>query len=95
MTDGNGLYIVVFSIFAVLILILLIVSIIAVLKVIETLKKVDNVIDDVNGKAKKLDGLFDIVYQTSNVVSSVNSKIVDCIVGIIQNFLDKRKKKEE
>lgn len=95
MGNLDGMYIIVFSIFAALILILLVVAIATFLKIIETLKKVDQVVDDINGKAKKLDGVFDIVDNTSNVVSSISGKLTESVLGIVQNFLDKKKKKEE
>lgn len=91
----DGMYVVIFSIFAALILILLVVSIAVAFKIMETLRKVDEVIDDINHKSKKLDGVFDIVDSTSNAVSSISNKVVESIVGMIQNLIERKSKKED
>ena len=51
--------------------ILLIVLIILCLKVIGTLKKVDKVVDDVENKVGKLDGVFSIIDKSTDAVSLV------------------------
>ena len=95
MASLDAMYTIVFSIFVALVIILLIATVAVALKIIETLKKLDEVIDDINGKAKQLDGLFGIIDHTSNTVASISNKVTDIIVGIVQKLLDKKNKKEE
>ena len=92
---GDGMSIVVLSIFAALILILLVVLIAVAFKIIETLKKLDLIIDDITAKSKKLDGVFDIVDNTSNMMSGISGRIIEAIVIFVQNFLDRKRKKED
>lgn len=76
--------------------ILLIVLIILCLKVIGTLKKVDKVVDDVENKVGKLDGVFSIIDKSTDAVSLVSDKIIDFVSSaVMKNFSRKKNKKEE
>ena len=76
--------------------ILLIVLIILVIRIIKTLGKVDKVVDDVNIKVTKLNGLFDIIDNTADAVSMVSDKVVGFIsTGINNIFSHRRKRKDE
>ena len=75
--------------------ILLIVLIILCLKVIGTLKKVDQVVDDVEKKVGKLDGIFDIIDRSTDAVSTVSDKVIDFISSAVVKLFSKKKKKEE
>ena len=59
------------------------------IKLIKTIKKVDVMIDDVNTKMSKLDGVFDIVDITSEGALNISSKIL----AIISNVLSIKKGK--
>jgi uncharacterized protein YoxC len=62
----------------------------------KTLSKVDKVIEDVDSKSKKLNGVFDIIDSTTDMISSFSDKAVELISTKIQNiFSRKRKNKEE
>ena len=52
--------------------VLLVVLIILALKSIKTLKKVDEVIDDVNQKSAKLNGVFNIIDNTTDAIATVS-----------------------
>lgn len=76
--------------------VLLVVLIILALKSIKTLKKVDEVIDDVNQKSAKLNGVFNIIDNTTDAIATVSDKAVDLILTGVQNlFRGKKKKKDE
>ena len=69
-----------------LLIILVVVLIILVVKLIKTISKVDLVVDDVNLKVKKLDGVFNIV--DNKIIGCVEKGDYDLIIRIIdiQNF---------
>ena len=79
-----------------LLIILVIVLIILGIKIIKTLNKVDNVVDDVNGKVKSLNGLFSIIDTTTDALSGFGDKFVSIIsCGINSLFTLKSKKAKE
>lgn len=76
--------------------ILLIVLIILGIKLIKTLKKVDSVVDDIDNKSKKLDGLFNVVDGATDALASISDKFVGAFTNAITGlFRTKRKKKEK
>lgn len=75
--------------------ILLVVLIILVLKLMKTLKKMDTVIDDINAKSNKLNGVFDIVDNATDIISNVSDKMVGLIVNGISNLFSKKQKRED
>ena len=75
--------------------ILLIALIVLTIKLIKMVKKFDNVIDDIDSKSKKLDGLFDMVDATTNALSSVSDRVVDFIVNGLLGIFNRKSKKEE
>ena len=76
-------------------IILVIVFIVLGIKLIKTLKKVDNVIDDVNGKMSKVDGVFDIIDKTTDYASSISDKIISGISNFVNALIRKRKGNDE
>jgi len=74
-----------------LLLILLIVLIILGIKMIITLNKVDHVVDDVNNKLGRIEGLFEIVDTATDAISLVNDKLVASIYGIFQKVFGRKK----
>ncbi len=66
-----------------------------IIKMMNTLDKVDRAIDDYNQKASKLNGLFDVVDQTTDMISSISDLAVGFITNGITNFIHKRERKEE
>ncbi len=76
--------------------VLLIVLIIFIIKCMGTLKKINTVVDDVSDKAGKLDGVFSLIDNTTDIISNVGDKVIDFIAGAITGlFSHKRKKKVE
>lgn len=76
-------------------IILVIVFIVLGIKLIKTLKKVDSVIDDVNGKMSKVNGVFDIIDKTTDYASSISDKIIGAISSFINVLLRKKKGNDE
>lgn len=76
-------------------IVLLIIFMILGIKLIRTLKKVDNVVDNVNVKMNKVDGVFDIIDKTTDYASSMSDKIVSAISNFINVLLKKKKGTDE
>lgn len=84
----------------IIILLLLLISLVIVfmilgIRLIKTLKKVDAVIEDVNGKMSKVDGVFDIIDKTTDYASTISDKIVGAITNFISILFKKKKGNEE
>lgn len=76
--------------------ILLIALIILIINLIKTIMKVNKVVDDVNYKASRLNGLFDIIDMTTDSLVSFNDKIISFVSnGIVSFFTKKTKKKKK
>ena len=76
--------------------ILLIVLIIFGIKLIITMNKIETVVDDINVKVDKLNGLFNIIDYTTDKLALVSDKMVDGVSYILKKiFFKKNKKKEE
>lgn len=73
--------------------ILVIVLIVLGIKLIKTLKKVDVMIEDINIKMSKLDGVFDIVDITSEGAATISSKVLTIISNAL-SILTNRKGKD-
>ena len=70
---------------------LIIIFIILGIKLIRTLKKVDNVIDDVNVKMTKVNGVFDIIDKTTDYAANISDKVISVISNFINVLLRKKK----
>ncbi len=80
----------------VLAIVLLIALIIFTVKGIKTLKKVDAIMDDLEAKSQKLNGIFEIIDYTTEVMTSVTEKLGTIFSsGIMNLFTRKKRKKEE
>lgn len=75
--------------------ILLVVLIVLCIKVINTLTKVNKVVDDVNFKVNKLNGVFNIIDSTTDALSLASDKIVDFIANGISNLFSRKNKNKE
>lgn len=75
-------------------IILLVVLIILCLKAIGTLNKVNRTMDDFNQKSHKLDNLFTVIDNTTDVVASISDKAVGLIVNGIAGLFSKIGKKK-
>ena len=89
MTDT--LLIIIYSLIA----ILLIVLIVFVIRLFSTLSRLNKTLDDVNTKIEKLNGLFNIIDNTTDYITVISDKFVDKISGLIDNLFSKKKKEGE
>lgn len=76
-------------------IILVIALIVFVIRLIKTLSKVDAIVDDLNIKMKKVDGVFNIVDSATGAINSFGDKLNYVISSGINSILSKRKKKKE
>ena len=70
---------------------LVIAVIFLVIKAINTLKKVDLILDDVNRKMVKVDGLFNVIDNITDYAAGLSDRIIGGITNMI-NLLVRRKK---
>ena len=74
--------------------ILLLALIVFVIKMIKTLSKVDKTIDDINQKSAKLDGMFDLVDKSADVLNTVSDTAVNYVTGWFLKLVNRKKNKE-
>ncbi|MEG1647274.1 MAG: hypothetical protein RR325_00725 [Bacilli bacterium] len=79
----------------ILLTILVIVLIVFVIRLIKTLSKVDKVVDDVNRKVSKLDGVFNIIDTTTDTLSLISDKVTNFVINKIGMLFTKKSKKKE
>ena len=75
--------------------ILLIVLIILGVKLIITMNKIENVVDDINGKVRSLNGIFTVIDATTDKLALLSDKTISFITDIIKKLFVKRKEKVE
>ena len=72
-------------------IVLVIVFIVLGIRLIKTLKKVDTILDDVDEKMGKVNGVFDIIDKTTDVAVGVSEKIITRISGFIEGIFKRKK----
>lgn len=77
-----------------LVITLVIIFIILGIRLINTLKKVDSVIDDVNVKMSKVDGVFNIIDRTTDYAATISDKVINGISNFIISLFRKKKGKD-
>ena len=75
--------------------ILLIVLIVLGIKLIITMNKIENVVDDINGKVRSLNGIFSVIDMTTDKLALLSDKTISFISDIIKKLFIKRKEKLE
>ena len=75
--------------------ILLIVLIILGIKLIITMNKIENIVDDINGKVRSLNGIFSVIDMTTDKLALLSDKTISFITDTIKKFFIKRKEKIE
>lgn len=75
--------------------ILLTVLIILGIKLIITMNKIENVVDDINVKVNKLNGLFTIIDLTTDKLALFSDKLVEGISSLIRKVFSKKKRKDD
>jgi uncharacterized protein YoxC len=78
-----------------LIIILLIICIVLGIRFIITLKKMENVIDDINDKIQTFNGLFNIIDTVTDKIASLSDGIVNFIINIFSKIINRKKKEDE
>jgi len=77
-----------------LLCVLIVVIIILLINVIITLKHANKLLEDIENKSKKLDGIFNAIDSVSSSFTGIGDKIVKFASKVFKNF-SKRKRKEE
>ena len=75
--------------------ILVIFIIVFVYKLIKTLDKTNEILDDVNGKVKKLDGLFEVIDKSADTINLITNRAVEVVIGAVSKLFKKKRKDEE
>ena len=70
---------------------LIIIFIVIGFKLIKTLGKVENIIDDINGKMNKVNGIFDIIDKTTDYASNMSDKVLNAVSRLFNIFTRKKK----
>lgn len=65
-----------------------------IIKLVFTLKRVDKVIDNVDGKLNQLNGLFAVIGNTTNIISGFNDKLAVAISNAISKVFNKKRRKK-
>ena len=73
-------------------IVLVITLIVLIIRLMKTLKKVDGVLDDVNSKMEKVDGVFTLIDQTTEYANSLSDRIINSISNFVNSILKRKKK---
>lgn len=71
--------------------ILIIVLIVLGVKLIITMNKIENIVDDINGKVKSLNGIFSVIDITTDKLALLSDKTISFISDMIKKIFNKRK----
>ncbi len=74
--------------------ILLVVLIILGIKLIITMNKIENVVDDINGKVKSLNGFFSAIDYTTDKLALISDRFVDTVTSIIKKIFVRKEKRD-
>ena len=78
-----------------LLVILIILLIVICIKVLIAMKKVENIITDVEEKISILNKMFGIVDLVTDKLAIVTESVSDSLLSFIKNFIKNRKKRKE
>lgn len=78
----------------IVLIVLVIICIVLGIKLIGTLNKVDVIIDDVNSKMGRIDGVFTIIDKTTDYASGISDKIINGISSFLTLMFKKKERKE-
>lgn len=88
---GEIFTIILFALLCIFVVVLIILGI----KLIAILNKADDLLDDVNAKMEKLNGIFNLIDKTSEVIENASDKIARGITRSVSALFRKNKKKED
>ena len=78
-----------------LVAVLLFVIIILITKLISTVEKVNVLLDDVEDKSQKLNGLFDAIEKVGDTIKSANSKVSGLVAKLVSTVFKQKKKRSK
>jgi len=81
--------------FYISLIVLVVVLIVLVIRAIKTLGKVDKTLDDIQEKSSKLDGVFHIIDNTTDVVVGISDSIVSFVASGLENLVNRKKVKKD
>ena len=64
------------------------------IKLIVTMNKIENVVDDINGKMKSLNGFFSIIDFTTDKLSLITERFVDAVSSLIRRIFNRNRTEE-
>ncbi len=76
----------------ILLIILLIIGIVLAIKCLVTLDKVDQVVTNINKKVRSLDGVFNVIDNTTDRIVFVADKVIEGITSLVVDLLKNNKK---
>jgi len=82
-------------VFYIALIVLIIFLIVLVFRAIKTLGKVDKTLDDIQEKSSKLDGVFHIIDNTTDVVVGISDCIVSFVASGLENLVNRKKVKKD
>ena len=59
------------------------------------MNKIENVVDDINGKVRSLNGIFSVIDMTTDKLALLSDKTINFITDTIKKIFIKRKEKLE
>jgi uncharacterized protein YoxC len=59
------------------------------------MNKVEDIVDNVDGKVKSLNGVFNLIDNMTDKISSFTDRTVDAVSGLISRIFKGRKNKEK
>ena len=62
-----------------------------IIRLIKTLNKVDSILDDVNKKLSKMDGLFELIDHTTDYAANVSDRIITSVSNFVNTIFRRRK----
>ena len=74
--------------------ILLVVLIILGIKMIITMNKIEDVVDDINGKVRSLNGLFSMIDYTTDKLALLSDRFVDTVSSLIKKVFGRKEEKD-
>ena len=74
--------------------ILLVVLIILGIKTTVTMNKIEMLVDNINGKVNKLNGVFNIIDITTDKIALLSDKFVDRVGALVSKVIYKKKKED-
>lgn len=77
----------------ILLIILLVIGIILGVRLINAMDKVDNLIDNVQGKVDSLNGLFNVIDFATDKISAFSDRTVDVLSGLLSKIGRKKRPK--